>query len=84
MALLAVIPDRLEPYFKHADRAINIWGLNGMIASNGTTGRIMVCLISLYMFLHTFYRVYVYNDLHIPRILYSVKLSKSVNNLLNM
>ena len=42
--LLTVLPDYLEPYFTYAGGAINVQGLNSMVASNGTTGRIMVRL----------------------------------------
>lgn len=47
--LFTVLPDHLEPFFVYDSRsgAINVQGLNNMIASNGTTGMIMVCMYKL-------------------------------------
>ena len=42
--LLIVSPDHLKPFFMYANGAINVQGLSSMIASNGTTGMIMVCV----------------------------------------
>ena len=41
--LFTVLPDHLVPFFEYTNGAINVQGLNSMIASNGTTGMIMVC-----------------------------------------
>ena len=41
--LFTVLPDHLAPSFEYTNGAINVQGLNSMIASNGTTGMVMVC-----------------------------------------